>query len=201
MNPNQSNAAVLTDKTNSDSPHQRVSRKNSTLVENRAQIRAAFSAIHDGDLARLSAIVRTKRQANWLSPSRLGWSLLDAAVAKRAASTVEFLLSKGADPNTLFRGRIRVRVAVEDGEYWSPLFRAILYQDAEIVSLFLDAGASLNLPQKVDFHAGDDDCQVWFDILKLGPAVAALREARALSRSVDGPTVICGRRVDKCSRL
>jgi hypothetical protein len=201
MNSIELNVAALPDETNSISPQQCASTEKFAAVWSGFRICEAFSAIFDDDLAKLASIVRTKRQANWQSTARMGWSLLDAAVSNRSSPSVAFLLSKGADPNTLFRGRFRDRLATEEGMYSSPLLTAILFNEVEIVGLLLDAGGSLDLPEQIDFHTGNLDCRHWLDIYKLGPAVAAFREAKALARSIGTPIASDGRLVDKRPRL
>lgn len=124
-------------------PRDRLTRKE----EMAAQIEAAFALVTSSDLAGLAGIVKTKKQANWHRPKQI-FGLLDQAVRVRSLAVVEWLMTMGADPNTLFfgDGRIPLRHATKPGMYFSPFAYAITDKQDAIVLAMLDRGASLEMP-------------------------------------------------------
>lgn len=122
------------------------------LRKTRRQQRAEYfevakTAVRLGDLATLSKLVSTQKQANWHAQHR-GWSLLDEAVKCASAPMVQWLLDKGANPNTLFFNDQphAVRLTRQPGWYFSPFATAIQMGHEEITLMLLARGAELSLP-------------------------------------------------------
>jgi len=139
-----------------------------------AAIEQAIAAIAAGDQVALTKLVKTKKQANWHRPDR-AWCLLDEAVRRGSTSMVDWLLAKGANPNTLFkRDRpISQRNATEEGWYFSPFASSISDENSEIAALMIKAGASLDLPCDIDDEYGNTTCQDKIDDCELWPAIEA----------------------------
>ena len=107
----------------------------------------ARSAVRIGDFAALSKLVTNEKQANWFAGQR-GWCLLDEAVKYASVPMVQWLLAKGANPNTLFLDDqpYDFRQAPRPGMYFSPFAAAIRMGHEEIAVLLLARGARLSIP-------------------------------------------------------
>ena len=142
---------------------------------------SAKRAIRDEDVASLSKLVATPKQANWHA-EKLAWSLLDEAVKANSVLMVQWLLDKGANPNTLFfqDQPCRVHKFPRPGMYFSPLAQAIDMRHEEIVLLLLARGAKLSLPT-VWIEADDNvSCRELAEDRGMWPSI----EAHLLSQSV-----------------
>lgn len=149
----------------------------------------ALNSIKAGNLKRLETLILSKADANLTLPNR-SWSLLDQAVDCENHDIAKWLLSRGANPNTLHAtpglmsrlglDRIFTFTSIEPDFYFSPLATAIEKEDAHMVRIFLDAGADLNLP-KYNFQGHIETCD---DALNEKPALRARLEALAISASV-----------------
>lgn len=109
--------------------------------------KAAKAAVREGDLIALSRLVKKPSQANWYAHD-CAWCLLDEAVKAGSVAMVQWLLEKGANPNTLFyRDKPYDRSqGVAPGFYFSPFASAIRNGDQQIVQLMLAHGADIDLP-------------------------------------------------------
>lgn len=107
---------------------------------------AIFKAIDDADIQRLESLIKTREQAN-MNYRDEDRSLLCKAVSTNRQDLVRTLLSRGADPNTLFNGSQRVASSY-DGEGWffSPLATAVNNEYFEITTILIQSGAKINLP-------------------------------------------------------
>lgn len=146
----------------------------------------AVDAAFENDVATLEQVVLTRAHANWVTPNRQGQSLLCCAVIRKSKEAIHWLLEKGADPNTLFEHKRRIRLADADG--WSvcesPFAGAIRMRDVGVIAAFLDHGASLSLPNNyyISFH-GEANCGHLLSVAGLANEVAAFREAKQLAKS------------------
>lgn len=109
--------------------------------------KAARKAVREGNLAALTGLVKSPKQANWYASDR-AWCLLDEAVKADSPAMVQWLLEHGANPNMLFlhdkpfdlsKGPVK-------GTYFSPFASAITHGNKQIVELMLAHGADINLP-------------------------------------------------------
>lgn len=145
----------------------------------------AVDAAFENDIATLEQVVLTRAHANWVTPNRQGLSLLCCAVFKKSTEAIHWLLEKGADPNTLFEHKRRIKPADAGG--WSvcesPFARAIDMRDVGVIAAFLDHGASLSLPDNryIWFH-GEANCGYLLNLSGLADEVAAFREAKQLAQ-------------------
>lgn len=112
-----------------------------------AKVKAAFKAVRQGDHAAATSLIRTPAAANYRLPDR-GWCLLDEAVKAGSVAMVQLLLSRGANPNTLFLNDQPFAPVspYPDGLYFSPFATAINEGKLDIFELLLRHGASLDLP-------------------------------------------------------
>ena len=137
--------------------------------------RVAFEAADTGDLDVLRLLVRTRQEANWKHPE-YPVVLLDRAVWRDDVEMLRYLLSRGANPNTLIE---RDRVIpwpsdVGDGLFFSPLATAISEGKAALVKALLSAGADLDMPMVIDAAVGMR--QTCRDLLMESPEVIAAME-------------------------
>jgi hypothetical protein len=121
---------------------------------------AAKTAIKLGDLSTVRKMIKTKKQADWYDPER-AWCLLDEAVKVGSSEIVEWLLDKGANPNTLFYKEkpYDIRKGICGGMYFSPFASAIEAKQDSIIRLLLAHGADLNLPVISYGGAGVGTCR------------------------------------------
>jgi hypothetical protein len=150
--------------------------------------RNALNAIKAGNLKRLETLILSKADANLTLPKR-SWSLLDEAVGCEKHDIAKWLLDHGANPNTLHVSpgllrRMGMPIHIEPELYFSPLASAIEKEDVQMVRIFLDAGADLNLP-KYSFPGHISTCH---DALNEKPALRAKVEALAISAPLGEPS-------------
>ena len=145
----------------------------------------AVDAAMEDDVATLQKLVLTRAHANWVTPNRQGKSLLCGAVFTKSTEATKWLLEKGADPNTLFahKRRIKLSDATKWSIYESPFAQAIHQRDVEIIAAFLDHGASLSIPETLHTYHGVTDCGGLLEAIGLAQKVAAFREAKQLACS------------------
>lgn len=169
-------------RSNSDSSRRVPAGHRKTSSELRAEdFEAAKRAIRNEDFASLSKLVATPKEANWHA-EKLAWSLLDEAVKANSVLMVQWLLDKGANPNTLFfqDQPCRDHKFTRPGMYFSPLAQAIDMRHVEIVLLLLARGAKLSLPT-VWLEADDNvSCRELAEDRGMWPSI----EAHLISQSV-----------------
>ena len=169
-------------RSNSDSSRRVPAGHRKTNSELRAEdFEAAKRAIRNEDFASLSKLVATPKEANWHA-EKLAWSLLDEAVKANSVLMVQWLLDKGANPNTLFfqDQPCRDHEFTRPGMYFSPLAQAIDMRHVEIVLLLLARGAKLSLPT-VWLEADDNvSCRELAEDRGMWPSI----EAHLISQSV-----------------
>lgn len=109
--------------------------------------KAARKAVRECNIQALKRLVKTPAQANWYSSER-AWCLLDEAVKSGSAAMVQWLLEKGANPNTLFfqDKPYDLSEGLESGLYYSPFASAIASGDKQLIQLMLTHGADIDLP-------------------------------------------------------
>ena len=147
-----------------------------------ANIESAFRAVRDCDMATLTRLVRTPKEANWFRPG-WAWCLLDEAVRAKSASTADWLCQQGADPNTLFFSDrlIALNRASKPGMYFSPFAASISDCLDDLVLVMLKHGASLDMPYLIDGR----DVSTCGDLAKLKgawPTVESFLIGQAASR-------------------
>lgn len=145
------------------------------------EFEAAKKAIKAQDFAALSKLVSTPKQANWHAEKQ-AWSLLDEAVKAQSMPMVEWLLDKGANPNTLFfQDRpYTVHKCPRPGMYFSPLATAIDMRYGDIVLLLLARGAKLSLPTVWLEEDDNVSCRELAEDRGMWPSI----EAHLISQSV-----------------
>jgi hypothetical protein len=149
----------------------------------------AVEAASINNVTTLAQIVLTRAQANWLTPDRQGMSLLCNAVYYQSTDAIKWLLEKGADPNTLFENKRRIRHAdaIGDESYISPFYDAIRSHNIEIIAAFLDHGALLSLRCPFPW---EKDCGDLLDRRGLSQAVNAYREKKHLAQVIPTGTLV-----------
>jgi hypothetical protein len=165
-----------------------------TRAQSIERIQQAIEAIQAGDQKKLSSIVKTRAQANWLSPAGRGNSLLMHALGSDEPQIVRWLLQKGANLNILFYEDGRRPVVLKQGQgyaegnYRSPLSTAIHYAEIEIIAELLERGADLSLPITVDYKFGNTTCSDLLTRYDIEGEVQAIRDAMQIAKSL-GVTV------------
>lgn len=154
----------------------------------------AFDAIKTGNLERLKTLVLNKTAANWAMPHR-SWALLDEAVNSGRHTIAKWLLSRGANPNTLHSDSCRrgeldklLRALIPLDMFFSPLASAIEREDARMIRLLLDAGANLSLPTMTV----NDRVETCGDMLNDRPSLAAEVEALAIAAGLPVQAAVPG---------
>lgn len=151
--------------------------------------RAATKAVRAGNFVALSGLIKSSKQANWYASDR-AWCLLDEAVKSGSTTMVNWLLEKGANPNTLFLHDkpYDIRKGIVRGWYFSPFASAMKSQNEQMVSMMLAHGADLNLP--VVWESLDDNttCRDLAVDDGFWPSVEAIVIAQSLPSSQTGST-------------
>ena len=162
--------------------------KAGTNAPNGGTMEKAFRAIKLGNASTLAKLVTTPVQANWHRDGQ-GWSLLDEAVQAKSLAMVDWLLSKGANPNTLFRNDEPHVFGdpLERGLYFSPLATSVRVGSPKIAALLIDKGASWELP--IWFHATEGVLTFKEMAAEAGllPSIEAALISRAIPSGVISP--------------
>jgi len=149
---------------------------------------AAKEAIRADDFAALSKLVSNPKQANWHAEKQ-AWSLLDEAVKNQSVPMVNWLLDKGANPNTLFLEDrpFAAHKRPRPGMYFSPLATAIDMRYLDIALLLLDRGAKLSLPTVWLEEDDNVSCRELAEDRGMWPSITAFfskREAEAVREQI-----------------
>ncbi len=162
--------------------------KAGTNAPNGGTMEKAFRAIKLGNASTLAKLVTTPVQANWHRDGQ-GWSLLDEAVQAKSLAMVDWLLSKGANPNTLFRNDEPHVFGdpLQPGLYFSPLATSLRIGSSNIAALLIHRGASWDLPVWFSETEGFMTCKGKADESGLLPSIEAALISRAIPSGVTSP--------------
>lgn len=155
---------------------------NVSRAEINKRIWEAMKAARDNDLVAIKKLVKTREQANWLSPNRSGQSLLWVATQAKSRDVIKWLLVQGANSNYMFHKGHRTGSGYV-WRFWCPFVVALISQDSELIALFLEHGADLGLPFGLfiettcwDFyqdHIDRDAVNAWTESFKLARSIGA----------------------------
>jgi hypothetical protein len=136
--------------------------------------KAAKRAVREGDFAALGKMIKSPRQANWYASDR-AWCLLDEAIKSGSLAMVQWLLERGANPNTLFRGDrlYDLSLGPVTGIYFSPFASAISAGSQQMVECMLAYGADINLPVVYEDDDDNTTCAYLAEKFGMWPCVEA----------------------------
>ena len=147
--------------------------------------KSARKAVREDDFVALSKLVKSSSQANWYASDR-AWCLLDEAVKSGSSAMVQWLLEKGANPNTLFLGdkRYDLSQGLVPGIFFSPFATAISKGDKPIVQLMLTHGADIYLPIVYENKDDYSTCRDIAEMSGMWPFIEAFLIGQAANDAV-----------------